>query len=297
VNPFVLANKDTRNEFNNHMRHVEGDEQRVTEADSLHDGLEHMTVSEILEKMNAEDAKVAPAVALALPALERLITAIVERMKSGGRLIYVGAGTAGRLGVLDASECPPTFGVSSELVLGLIAGGDTAIRKAVEFAEDDPLQAWKDLQAHRVTSRDCLVGISASGHTPYVLGAVRSARNAGMVTGAVVCNPGTPIAAAAEFPVEIVVGPEFLTGSTRLKAGTAQKMALNMISTATMIRLGRVMGNKMADMQLANNKLVARGTRYVARATGLPAAEAKALLVKHGSVRAALAAFNLSETA
>ncbi len=278
------------------MQNVKDEDRRITEADSLYDGLETLSVKEILQKMNAEDAKVATAVAAALPALERLIEGVVERMRAGGRLFYLGAGTAGRLGVVDASECPPTFGVPPGMVVGLIAGGDGAIRKAVEFAEDDPLQGWKDLQNHGAGAQDCLVGISASGHTPYVLGALRSARNAGLLTGAVVCNPGTPVAAAAEFPVEIVVGPEFVTGSTRLKSGTAQKMALNMISTATMIRLGRVMGNKMADMLLANNKLIARGARYVARATGLSQAEAKALLVQHGSVRAALAAFNLSET-
>ncbi|MCS7085594.1 MAG: N-acetylmuramic acid 6-phosphate etherase, partial [Bacteroidia bacterium] len=260
-----------------------------------HNDLERLSVREILEKMNAEDAKVAVAVGEALPALERLIEGVVERMRAGGRLFYIGAGTAGRLGIVDASECPPTFGVPPDLVVGIIAGGDGAVRRAVEFAEDNPEQGWKDLLDRGANEKDAVVGISASGYTPYVLGALESARKAGMLTGAIVCNPRTPIAAAAQYPVEIVVGPEFVTGSTRLKAGTAQKMALNMISTATMIRLGRVMGNKMADMQLANRKLIDRGTRYVAHATGLSPAQSMALLIEYGSVRAALAAFRASE--
>src|SRR5690606_14127994 len=221
--------------------------------------------------------------------IETLTTVIVDRMKKGGRLFYIGAGTSGRLGILDASECPPTFGVPFDWVIGLIAGGDTAIRKAVEFAEDDTEQGWKDLLEYSINEKDVLVGIAASGTTPYVIGALRSAKNAGLATGCIVCNVGSPVAAEVDYAVEIVVGPEFVTGSTRMKAGTAQKMVLNMITTATMIQLGRVKGNKMVDMQLSNNKLVARGVRMIVEETGATDEVAADLLNKYGSVRAAIA--------
>jgi N-acetylmuramic acid 6-phosphate etherase len=209
-------------------------------------------------------------------------------MKAGGRLFYIGAGTSGRLGVVDASECPPTFGVPFDMVVGIIAGGDTAIRKAVEFAEDDAIQAWKDLLAFNINDKDVVVGIAASGTTPYVIGGLKTANENGIVTGCIVCNSGSPVAAVAQYPVEVVTGPEFLTGSTRMKAGTAQKLVLNMLSTSVMIQLGRVKGNKMVDMQLSNNKLVNRGTQMVMQETGIGEEEAAALLKKHGSVRAAV---------
>ncbi|HUH20096.1 N-acetylmuramic acid 6-phosphate etherase [Albibacterium sp.] len=261
----------------------------TTEKESNYTGLEHMSVQELLVNINNEDQTVALAVQRSISQIEALTTVIVDRMKKGGRLFYIGAGTSGRLGILDASECPPTFGVPFDWVIGLIAGGDTAIRKAVEFAEDDTEQGWKDLLEYSINEKDVLVGIAASGTTPYVIGALRSAKNAGLATGCIVCNVGSPVAAEVDYAVEIVVGPEFVTGSTRMKAGTAQKMVLNMITTATMIQLGRVKGNKMVDMQLSNNKLVARGVRMIVEETGATDEVAADLLNKYGSVRAAIA--------
>lgn len=262
----------------------------TTEEASYYDHLEQWPISNILEWMNHEDLTVPQAVQKALPQIEQLVEATVARLQAGGRLFYIGAGTSGRLGVVDASECPPTFGVPAGLVVGIIAGGDTAIRQAVEGAEDDAEQAWLDLQAHNINEKDVLVGVAASGRTPYVIGGLQAARAAGLATGCIVCNAGSAVAAAAEFPVEVVTGPEFVTGSTRLKAGTAQKLVLNMLTTATFVRLGRVKGNKMVDMQLSNEKLVARGERMLMDELGVSEAEAAALLQQHGSVRAALAA-------
>ncbi len=259
----------------------------TTEKDSHYQHLETLSVRELLENINREDKTVPDAVEKALPQIEQLAAAITEKMRSGGRLFYIGAGTSGRLGVVDASECPPTFGVPFDWVVGIIAGGDGAIRKAVEFAEDDAGQAWKDLEAYHITDKDVLVGIAASGRTPYVIGGLKAAREHGLVTGCVVCNSGSPVAAEAEYPVEVVTGPEFVTGSTRMKAGTAQKLVLNMLSTTVMIQLGRVKGNKMVDMQLSNHKLIDRGTRMVMQATGLPEQEAAQLLQQTGSVRKA----------
>lgn len=262
----------------------------TTESASEYDHLETLSTADLLAGMNQLDHTVPQTVARALPQIERLVDAIVARLDAGGRLFYIGAGTSGRLGVVDASECPPTFGVPAGLVVGIIAGGDTAIRQAVEGAEDDAEQAWLDLQAHNINAKDVLVGIAASGRTPYVIGGLQQARAMGLATGCVVCNAASAVAAAAEFPVEVVTGPEFVTGSTRLKAGTAQKLVLNMLTTATFVRLGRVKGNKMVDMQLSNEKLVHRGERMLMDELGIPEAEAAALLKEHGSVRAALAA-------
>lgn len=260
----------------------------TTEKDSHYDNLEKMSVREILEHINNEDKTVPLAVEKALPQIERLALSIAEKMKAGGRLFYIGAGTSGRLGVLDASECPPTFGVPFDWVVGLIAGGDGAIRKAVEFAEDDTEQAWKDLQEYGVDAQDVVVGLAASGTTPYVIGGLKKASEEGLVTGCVVCNTGSPVAAAAQFPVEVVVGPEFLSGSTRMKSGTAQKLVLNMLSTTVMIQLGRVKGNKMVDMQLTNHKLYHRGVRIIMAETGKDEKTAAGLLDKYGSVRKAI---------
>ena len=260
----------------------------TTESSSNHNNLENKSISELLFGMNEEDRSVPEAVALALPQIENLIAEIVSKMKQGGRLFYMGAGTSGRLGVVDASECPPTFGVDFGRVIGIIAGGDGAIRKAVEFAEDDEEQGWKDLQAFNINKNDVVVGIAASGRTPYVIGALKKCNEEGISTGCVVCNAGSAVAAVSKFPVEVVVGPEFVTGSTRLKSGTAQKLVLNMLTTCTFIQLGHVKGNKMVDMQLSNYKLVDRGTRMVMEETGLNAEEAKALLLKEGSVRFAV---------
>jgi N-acetylmuramic acid 6-phosphate etherase len=247
-----------------------------------------MSTRELLTNMNTEDKTVPLAVETAIPQLEALVNAAFERLNNGGRLFYIGAGTSGRLGIVDASECPPTFGVPHGLVIGLIAGGDAAIRKAVEFAEDSTEQGWADLQEHNINEYDFLVGIAASGSTPYVVGALNKAREHGIGTGCIVCNTGSPVAAAAEFPVEIVVGPEFVTGSTRMKSGTAQKLALNMLSTSLMIKMGRVKGNRMVDMQLSNNKLIDRGTRMVMEALNIDYDQAAALLKTHGSVRKAV---------
>ena len=262
--------------------------EKITEAPSPYRHLERMSTRELLTNMNQEDQTVPRAVERAIPAIEPLIDVIVERMQEGGRLFYIGAGTSGRLGILDASECPPTYGVPDDWVIGLIAGGDTAIRKAVEYAEDSYEQAWKDLQQHFVNEGDVVVGIAASGTTPYVIGGLREARAHGVPTGCITCNPGTPVAAQADYPIEVVVGPEFVTGSTRMKAGTAQKLVLNMISTSVMIRMGRVLDNKMVDMQLSNNKLVDRGTKMLVNALHIPYEEANALLLQYGSVRKAM---------
>ncbi|MCU0338660.1 MAG: N-acetylmuramic acid 6-phosphate etherase [Spirosomaceae bacterium] len=262
----------------------------TTESTSRYDHLEQMSVLEILTNINNEDKTVPHSVEKAIPQIEALVTQIAERMKQGGRLFYIGAGTSGRLGVVDASECPPTFGVSPDLVVGLMAGGDYAIRNAVENAEDDTEQAWQDLQEYSIDELDSVVGIAASGRTPYVVGGLQKAREKGILTGCIVCNDGSEVAAAAEYPVEIVVGPEFVTGSTRMKSGTAQKLALNMISTSVMIQLGRVKGNKMVDMQMTNYKLVQRAIRMVREETGIGEEEAQILLEQYGSVRRAVEA-------
>ena len=262
--------------------------EKITEQPSRYDHLEKMSVGELLVHINEEDALVADAVRQALPQIEALITAIEPRMKQGGRLFYVGAGTSGRLGVLDASELPPTFGVSPDWVVGIIAGGVEARRRAVERAEDIPEQGWVDLKAFLPTADDTVIGIAASGTTPYVIGAIREARAHGLLTGCITSNPHTPLAEASEYPIETIVGPEFVTGSSRMKSGTAQKMVLNMISTSLMIRLGRVSGNRMVKMQLTNAKLIDRGTRMIQEALGLDYEEAKRRLLEAGSVDKAL---------
>lgn len=264
--------------------------ERITENDSRHDDLERMSTDELLRNINAEDHLVPEAVSKVVPAISKLVDAIADKMQRGGRLFYVGAGTSGRLGILDASECPPTFGVPHGLVVGLIAGGDGAIRKAVEFAEDDPAQAWKDLEEHHVGNEDTVIGIAASGTTPYVIGALEACNERGILTGGLTCNPGSPVAEVAEHPIVVVVGPEFVTGSTRMKSGTAQKLVLNMISTSVMIKLGRVKGNRMVDMQLSNNKLVDRGTRMVMESLKVDRTVANELLRHYGSVRRAIEA-------
>ncbi|NER10846.1 N-acetylmuramic acid 6-phosphate etherase [Muriicola jejuensis] len=264
---------------------------KITEGDSDYDRLEEMSTAELLTNINREDQKVAEAVALAIPQIEWLVEQLAERFLKGGRLFYIGAGTSGRLGILDASEIPPTFGLPHERVIGLIAGGDSAIRKAVEFAEDDREQAWKDLEAYGINSLDTVVGIASSGTTPYVIGGVKTARRNGLLTAGITNNPGSPLALEAEIPIEIPVGPEFVTGSTRMKGGTSQKLALNMISTALMIRIGRVRGNKMVNMQLSNNKLVDRGTRYLMDSLGLDYEKATEVLREYGSVKKAMDAY------
>lgn len=269
---------------------------KTTEESSHYQDLEHQSVLQVLTGINQEDHLVAPAVQKVIPQIEAFVSSLIPRMQSGGRLIYIGAGTSGRLGIVDASECPPTFGVDHNTVLGIMAGGDAAIRKAVEFAEDDEQQAWKDLQALDINANDTVVGIAASGSTPYVIGGVRQARESGLLTAAICCNKGSALAAEAEHPIEVIVGPEFITGSTRMKAGTAQKLVLNMISTSCMIALGRVKGNKMVDMQLSNDKLVDRGTRMVAEATGLDYNQSQKLLLHHGSVRKAVEAFQAKQS-
>lgn len=250
-----------------------------------------MSVQELLMNINKEDKTVPLAIEKAIPQIEAIVNVIVEKMQGGGRLFYIGAGTSGRLGVVDASEIPPTYGLPHGKVIGLIAGGDKAIRKAVEYAEDDAQQAWKDLEEHLINQQDVLIGIAASGRTPYVIGGLKDARANGVVTGCVVCNLNTEVAKQADYPVEVVVGPEFVTGSTRMKSGTAQKLVLNMISTTVMIKLGHVKGNKMVDMQLTNNKLVDRGTRMIMDELQIPQAEAEKLLKQHGSVRKAVDSF------
>jgi N-acetylmuramic acid 6-phosphate etherase len=260
----------------------------ATESASLYENLEQQTVDTLLRQINAEDKTVAHSVEKVIPSIEVLVNQIVLRMKQGGRLFYIGAGTSGRLGVVDASECPPTYGVAFDRVIGLIAGGDGAIRKAVENAEDDEHQAWKDMKVYGINELDTVIGIAASGRTPYVLGGLRSANEHGILTGCIVCNAGGVVANEAKYPIEVIVGPEFVTGSTRMKSGTAQKLVLNMISTTVMIQLGHVRGNKMVDMQLSNHKLVLRAIRMVREAIGVNDALAAELLEKHGSVRNAV---------
>jgi N-acetylmuramic acid 6-phosphate etherase len=268
--------------------------QKTTEAQSKYNHLEQMSVGDLLRNINAEDKSVPVAVEAALPQIEALVHKAVALLKAGGRLFYIGAGTSGRLGILDASELPPTFGADPNQVVGLIAGGDGAIRKAVEFAEDDTQQAYKDLEAFSVSTKDMVIGIAASGTTPYVYGGLQACREKGIATGCITCNAGAPVLEQSDYPIVAVVGPEFVTGSTRMKAGTAQKLILNMISTAAMIQLGRVKGNRMVDMQLSNNKLVDRGTRMLMDELHLPEAEAAALLKTHGNVRAAIVAYQAS---
>jgi len=261
---------------------------KITENPSNHDHLENLDTKTILEKMNAEDQTVAAAVARAIPRITDLVDGLVTRFNKGGRLFYIGAGTSGRLGILDASEIPPTYGLPHDRVIGLIAGGDKAIRKSVEHAEDDTSQAWRDLKKYDINEMDTVVGIAASGTTPYVLGGVEDANNNGLLTAGITNNPGSPLARIAGIPIEIKVGPEFVTGSTRMKSGTSQKLALNMISTALMIRIGRVKGNKMVNMQLSNNKLVDRGTRYIMEGLNMDYEQAQAVLKEYGSVKKAL---------
>lgn len=265
---------------------------KTTEQDSNHDHLEKMSVSELLKNINAEDKTVPYAVEKALPQIEALVHQIVPKLKTGGRLFYMGAGTSGRLGIVDASECPPTFGVAHNVVIGLIAGGDSAIRKAVEFAEDSTTQGWKDLQDYQINSKDVVVGIAASGTTPYVISALKTCNKNNIITGCITCNQNSPLSQTAQFPIEVVVGPEFVTGSSRMKAGTAQKLVLNMITTSTMIQLGHVKGNKMVDMQLSNNKLVDRGTKMIMKELNVSEEKASELLEKYKSVREAVQNFN-----
>jgi N-acetylmuramic acid 6-phosphate etherase len=260
----------------------------ATESSSTYQDLELQSVDTILRQINVEDKTVPFAVEKVIPKIEALVHEIVKRMKQGGRLFYIGAGTSGRLGVVDASECPPTYGVPHDWVIGIIAGGDSAIRKAVENAEDDEKQAWVDMDAYKIDSLDTVIGIAASGRTPYVVGGLRDANAKGILTGCIVCNAGSVVAAEAQYPIEVIVGPEYVTGSTRMKSGTAQKLVLNMLSTAVMIQLGRVRGNKMVDMQLSNHKLVLRAIRMVCEATGVSEQQAAELLEKHGSVRNAV---------
>ena len=270
--------------------------EKITEKASLYDHLEDKTVRELLEDINREDCKVAVAVGQVIPDIERLVTLVVPRMKRGGRLFYIGAGTSGRLGVLDASEIPPTFGMPPTLVVGLIAGGDTALRNPVERAEDDPAKGWEELVEHHITDKDTVVGIAASGTTPYVIGALHEAREHGILTGCITSNPRSPMTLEADVPIQVTVGPEFVTGSSRMKSGTAQKMILNMISTSIMIQLGRVKGNKMVNMQLTNKKLVDRGTRMLVEELGIDYAKARTLLLLHGSVEKAIRAYSGSES-
>ena len=262
----------------------------ITESSSVYEQLDAMSVHDILTGMNREDTKVPQAVGKAIPQIEALIDRIMERLPHGGRVFYLGAGTSGRLGVVDASEIPPTYDVH-DVFIGLIAGGDSAFRRAVEHAEDDPEKGWQELQTFNIGKMDTLIGIATSGITPYVIGAVEKARESGMLTGCITCNPESLLAQAAEYPIEIIVGPEFVTGSTRMKSGTATKLVLNMISTTLMIKMGRVKGNKMVNMQLTNKKLVVRGTRMIMEELGIEADEARELLLKHGSVKKALDSF------
>ena len=264
---------------------------KITEQPSLYDDLDKKSVKEILEDINTEDHKVADAVQKAIPQIEKLVTLIIPRIKKGGRIFYMGAGTSGRLGVLDASEIPPTFGMPPTVVIGLIAGGDTALRNPVENAEDDMSRGWEELLQHHINSEDTVIGIAASGTTPYVIGAMHTAREHGILTGCITSNPNSPMAAEADIPIEVIVGPEYVTGSSRMKSGTAQKMILNMISTTIMIELGRVQGNKMVNMQLSNQKLIDRGTHMIIEELHLDYEKAKALLLLHGSVKSAIEAY------
>jgi len=266
---------------------------KTTESPSLYTNLETMPVRELLVNINREDRRVPEAIEKIIPQIENLVNAVVGKMKKGGRLFYIGAGTSGRLGVVDASEIPPTFGMAHGKVIGLIAGGDKAIRKAVEHAEDDPKQAWKDLQKHKVNKGDFVIGIAASGRTPYVIGGVKEARKKKIETACITCNAGSELAKNVDHPIEAIVGSEFVTGSTRMKAGTAQKLILNMISTATMIQLGRVKGNKMVDMQLTNDKLIERGVRMIMEELKVDEKKAQDLLKKFGNVRKAISQNNL----
>ncbi len=261
---------------------------KVTESSSNYEDLENMSTHELLTNINNEDKKVATAIEQIIPDIEAFIEACYKRMKHGGRLFYIGAGTSGRLGIVDASECPPTFGVDHGVVVGLMAGGDKAMRKAVEFAEDDTKQGWKDLCEFSINENDTVIGIAASGTTPYVIGALTTANENNVLTGGISCNPDSPLSKTAQFPMTAVVGPEFVTGSTRMKSGTAQKLILNMISTSLMIKLGHVKGNRMVDMQLSNNKLVDRGTKMIQQTLNISYEEAEKLLKKHGSVRLAI---------
>ncbi|RYY53902.1 MAG: N-acetylmuramic acid 6-phosphate etherase [Chitinophagaceae bacterium] len=270
--------------------------EKITEQDSHYRHLEKMELGKLLANINLEDQTVAASVAKAIPDITRLAEAVSDKMLMGGRLFYIGAGTSGRLAVVDASECPPTYGVPYGLVNAIIAGGDRAITNAVEFAEDDERQGWLDLQAHRISPADVVIGIAASGTTPYVIGALNACRRHGITTGSIACNPGSPVSEAADYPVEVVVGPEFVTGSTRMKSGTAQKLVLNMISTSVMIQLGRVEDNKMVNMQLSNEKLIERGTKMLMEKTGISDHEkAKAQLLEHGSVRKAAEALKTND--
>lgn len=260
----------------------------LTETESHYDNLEKMSVRELLVNINKEDKSVPLAVEKVIPEIEPLVNKIVSKMRTGGRLFYMGAGTSGRLGIVDASECPPTFGVPQGLVIGLIAGGDSAIRKAVEFAEDDTAQGWKDLKKYKINTKDVVIGIAASGTTPYVVGALEQCRKNKILTGSICCTKNSPLSKTSDNPIEVLTGPEFVTGSTRMKAGTAQKLVLNMISTSVMIKLGKVKGNRMVDMQLSNNKLVKRGTRMIVSELGISNEAAQKLLLKEGSVRKAI---------
>ena len=264
---------------------------KITEQPSLYDDLDKKSVKEILEDINTEDHKVADAVQKAIPQIEKLVTLIIPRVKKGGRIFYMGAGTSGRLGVLDASEIPPTFGMPPTVGIGLIAGGDTALRNPVENAEDDMSRGWEELLQHHINSEDTVIGIAASGTTPYVIGAMHTAREHGILTGCITSNPNSPMATEADVPIEVIVGPEYVTGSSRMKSGTAQKMILNMISTTIMIELGRVQGNKMVNMQLSNQKLIDRGTRMIIEELHLDYEKAEALLLLHGSVKSAIEAY------
>lgn len=265
---------------------------KITEQPSLYDDLDKKSIHELLTDINQEDQKVALAVQKAIPQIEKLVSEIVPRMQQGGRIFYMGAGTSGRLGVLDASEIPPTFGMPNTLVIGLIAGGDKALRNPVEKAEDNTEAGWQELMAHNINDKDTVIGIAASGTTPYVVGALREARKNGILTASISSNPDSPIAQEADIPIEMIVGPEFVTGSSRMKSGTGQKMILNMITTATMIKLGRVKGNRMVNMQLSNAKLVDRGTRMVSEELHLDYEQAKRLLLLHGSVKKAVDSYN-----
>lgn len=261
---------------------------KTTELDSKYNHLEKMSISELLININNEDKTVPTAVERAIPAIEKLVEQVVYKLRKGGRLFYIGAGTSGRLGIVDASECPPTFGVPYDLVIGIIAGGDSAIRKAVEFAEDSLIQGWEDLKSFNISNKDVVVGIAASGTTPYVIGALKECNDRNIITGCVTCNQNSPLSKTAKFPIEVIVGPEFVTGSSRMKAGTAQKIVLNMITTTTMIQLGKVKDNKMVDMQLSNNKLVDRGTKMLMKELKIDQVVAEQLLQKYGNVRAAI---------
>jgi N-acetylmuramic acid 6-phosphate etherase len=269
--------------------------ERITEEQGNYRHLEKMTIQEILTFINREDKLVPAAVEKAIPQIEKLTEVIAEKMLQGGRLFYIGAGTSGRLGILDASEIPPTYGMPYGLIIGLIAGGEEAIQKPIENAEDDMDQGWIDLQEHEIDSKDVVIGIAASGTTPYVIGALEKCRADGIITGSLTCNPDAPVSRLADFPIEVIVGPEFVTGSTRMKSGTAQKLVLNMISTTVMIKIGRVEDNKMVNMQLTNNKLVDRGTKMLMSETGLTDYQkAKELLLKYGTVKKAIAAVRMA---